>query len=196
MSKSVLPALLFVLSLSAAWQALACAPGETQICLGGCICVPDPNGVLGPMQERARTMSAQALEGWILRSRNSAAREDALPIPAAMRSQLLAFYPAELLDSVRYKIGDNDEMSAARNLLQNPDIQAVTLIDIIVFRSAALAERDVALWAHELLHVQQYREWGSAGFAARYSRDYRAVEAPAYRRQAEVSRILRERQGR
>lgn len=187
-----------VLVLLAVFQvspALACAPGETQVCLGGCICVPDPNGVLGPMQERAGAITATALEGWILRSRESAVREGTLPIPAEIRRQLLPFYSAELLDVVRYKVGDNDELSAARNVMQNPDIKAVTLVDIIVFRSAQMAEQDVALWAHELLHVQQYREWGSAGFAARYSRDFNAVEAPAYRRQAEVSRLLRE-QGR
>lgn len=187
-----------VLVLLAVFQvspALACAPGETQVCLGGCICVPDPNGVLGPMQERAGAITATALEGWILRSRESAVREGTLPIPAEIRRQLLPFYSAELLDAVRYKVGDNDELSAARNVMQNPDIKAVTLVDIIVFRNARMAEQDVALWAHELLHVQQYREWGSAGFAARYSRDFNAVEAPAYRRQAEVSRLLRE-QGR
>ncbi|UCJ16054.1 DUF4157 domain-containing protein [Pseudomonas sp. MM211] len=175
--------------------ALACAPGETQVCLGGCICVPDPNGVLGPMQERAGTISAKALEAWILRSRASAARGGTLPIPFEIRRQLLPFYPAELLDAVRYKVGDTDELSAARNVMQNPDIKAVTLVDIIVFRNAQMAEQDAALWAHELLHVQQYREWGSAGFAARYSRDFNAVEAPAYRRQAEIARLLRE-QGR
>ncbi|TBU72244.1 hypothetical protein DNK06_06525 [Pseudomonas daroniae] len=193
MSKAGL--VLVLLAVFQASPALACAPGETQVCLGGCICVPDPNGVLGPMQERAGTITATALEGWILRSRESAAREGTLPIPAEIRRQLLPFYSAELLDAVRYKVGDNDELSAARNVMQNPDIKAVTLVDIIVFRSARMAEQDVALWAHELLHVQQYREWGSAGFAARYSRDFNAVEAPAYRRQAEVSRLLRE-QGR
>lgn len=184
-----------VLALLACFQAIpamACAPGETQVCLGGCICVPDPNGVLGPMQERAGTISANALEGWILRSRESAVRQGSLPIPADIRRQLLPFYAAELLDSVRYKVGDLDELSAARNVMQNPDIKAVTLVDIIVFRNAEMAAHDVALWAHELLHVQQYREWGTAGFAARYSRDFNAVEAPAYRRQAEISRILRE----
>lgn len=183
------------LALLACFQAIpamACAPGETQVCLGGCICVPDPNGVLGPMQERAGTISANALEGWILRSRESAVRQGTLPIPADIRRQLLPFYAAELLDSVRYKVGDLDELSAARNVMQNPDIKAVTLVDIIVFRNAEMAEHDAALWAHELLHVQQYREWGTAGFAARYSRDFNAVEAPAYRRQAEISRILRE----
>ncbi|SDI97039.1 protein of unknown function [Pseudomonas flavescens] len=187
-----------VLVLLAVFQvtpALACAPGETQVCLGGCICIPDPNGVLGPMQEQAGQITGAALEGWILRSRASAAREGTLPIPADIRRQLLPFYAAELLDGVRYKVGDSDELSAARNVMQNPDIKAVTLVDIIVFRSAAMAEQDVALWAHELLHVQQYREWGSAGFAARYSRDFNAVEAPAYRRQAEIARFLRE-QGR
>lgn len=176
--------------------ALACAPGETQVCLGGCICVPDPNGVLGPMQERAGTITANALEGWILRSRESAMRQGTLPIPPQIRQQLLPFSAAELLDAVRYKVGDLDELSAARNVMQNPDIRAVTLVDIIVFRDARMAEQDAALWAHELLHVQQYREWGTAGFAARYSRDYNAVEAPAYRRQAEIARILREQAGR
>lgn len=183
---------LVLLTVFQAAPVLACAPGETQVCLGGCICVPDPNGVLGPMQERAGAITATALEGWILRSRESAAREGALPIPAEIRRQLLPFYTAELLDSVRYKVGDTDELSAARNVMQNPDIKAVTLIDIIVFRSAQMAEQDAALWAHELLHVQQYREWGTAGFAARYSRDVNAVEAPAYRRQAEIARLLHE----
>lgn len=181
-----------LMTMSQVPSALACAPGETQVCLGGCICVPDPNGVLGPMQERAGTISANALEGWILRSRESAVRQGTLPIPADIRRQLLPFYAAELLDSVRYKVGDLDELSAARNVMQNPDIKAVTLVDIIVFRNADMAGHDAALWAHELLHVQQYREWGTAGFAARYSRDFNAVEAPAYRRQAEISRLLRE----
>lgn len=69
----------------------------------------------------------------------------------------------------------------------------MTLIDIIVFRHQADAEDNVALWAHELHHVQQYQTWGVAEFARRYSRDFDAVEAPAYEIQANVSKVLRER---
>ncbi|WP_350448076.1 DUF4157 domain-containing protein [Pseudomonas solani] len=192
MPRALPVSLLLALFVTAAPHlAFACAEGETEVCLGGCICVPDPNGVLAPYQERAGAVAASALEGWLLRSRESAARQGTLPIPAEIRQRLLPWYPAELLDAVRYKVGDSDEMNAARTMLQNPDIKAVTLVDIIVFRTEDAALHDVALWAHELFHVQQYRNWGSAGFAQRYSRDFNAVEAPAYSRQLEVSRALR-----
>ncbi|MGV8861715.1 MAG: eCIS core domain-containing protein, partial [Pseudomonas sp.] len=77
-------------------------------------------------------------------------------------------------------------------MLQNPDVGAVTLIDIILFRDAQTAEQSIALWAHELKHVQQYQEWGVDGFAQRYTQDFNAVEAPAYAIQAEVKRFVRE----
>jgi hypothetical protein len=67
----------------------------------------------------------------------------------------------------------------------------VTLIDTIIFRHASDAEDNVALWAHELKHVQQYQEWGVQGFAQRYTHDFNAVEAPAYAIQAEVRRAVR-----
>ncbi|MNC70360.1 hypothetical protein D3C75_1211640 [compost metagenome] len=96
-----------------------------------------------------------------------------------------------MLDAARYKISDNGQFSAATAMLQNPDVGAVTLIDIILFRDAQSAEQDIALWAHELKHVQQYQEWGVLGFAQRYTQDFNAVEAPAYAIQAEVRRSLR-----
>ncbi|WP_437883034.1 eCIS core domain-containing protein [Pseudomonas sp. LRF_L74] len=191
MPRSILRNVVLIIGLCSALPALACGPGRTEVCLGGCVCINDPNGVLGPLQEQAGGMAASALEGWILRSRAAAAREGTLPIPMEIRRRLLPFYPAQLLDGVRYKVGDNDDMSAARTMLQNPDVKAVTLVDIIVFRSREMAEHDVVLWAHELWHVQQYREWGSAEFARRYSRDFNAVEAPAYRRQIDVANVLR-----
>ena len=66
--------LLALLVTTASNLALACAEGETEVCLGGCICVPDPNGVLAPYQEQAGAVAASALEGWLLRSRDSAAQ--------------------------------------------------------------------------------------------------------------------------
>jgi len=76
-------------------------------------------------------------------------------------------------------------------MLQNPDVNAVTLVDIIVFRSQDDALNNVALWAHELKHVQQYQQWGVGEFATRYTRDYNAVEAPAYEIQTQVAKALR-----
>ena len=78
-------------------------------------------------------------------------------------------------------------------MLQNPDVLAVTLIDIIVFSvTLRTAQQNVALWAHELLHVQQYQQWGVREFTRRlHRRDHDAIEAPAYKLQIEVARALR-----
>ena len=97
-----------------------------------------------------------------------------------------------VLDTARYKVSDDGQFSTATAMLQNPDVGAVMLIDIILFRDAQTAEQNIALWAHELKHVQQYQEWGVEGFAQRYTQDFNAVEAPAYAIQAEVRRLVRE----
>jgi len=47
---------------------------------------------------------------------------------------------------------------------------------VFATREAALTP---ALWAHEIVHVEQYRDWGVAGFVARYLDDYEAVEHDA-----------------
>ncbi|HBZ94972.1 MAG TPA: hypothetical protein DEO91_15135, partial [Pseudomonas sp.] len=60
------------------------------------------------------------------------------------------------------------------------------------FRSREAAEGDASLGADELWNVQQYREWGTAEFARRYTRDFNSVEEPAYAMQARVRRALQE----
>jgi hypothetical protein len=99
-----------------------------------------------------------------------------------------------VLDTARYKVSDNGQFSAATVMLQNPDVDvdAVTLIDNILFRDTQTAEQNIALWAHELKHVQQYQEWGVEGFSQRYTQDFIDMEAPAYATQAEVRRLVRE----
>lgn len=181
---------LFVLVLPVAVQAEQCPSGQIQVCLGAsCLCVPDPVRV----REDGLNMAAARLEIWLLQSRQAALRAGSEPIPLMIRAQLAAFYDDALLDAVRFRIGITDEMDAATVMLQNPDVQAVTLVDVVVFRDAGAAAEDAALWAHELWHVQQYREWGTDGFAQRYTRDFQSVEGPAYEMQARVRRALRER---
>lgn len=181
--------LLLLLSLPVAAQAGACPTGQIQVCLGAsCLCVPDPVRV----REDGLNMAATRLEAWLLQSRQAALRAGTEPIPLMIRAQLAPFYDEALIDSVRYRVGITDEMDAATVMLQNPDVQAVTLVDVVVFRDAGAAAEDAALWAHELWHVQQYREWGTDGFAQRYTRDFQSVEGPAYEMQARVRRALRE----
>ena len=180
---------LFVLCLTfeVPAQTDACPVGETRVCLDSCICLP-----AGGQLEGLYQLAAPALALWLTQARAEAANAGIQPIPPHIREQLLRWYDPSVLDTARYKVSDNGQFSAATAMLQNPDIGAVTLIDVILFRDAESAEENVMLWAHELKHVQQYQEWGVEGFARRYTQDFNAVEAPAYAIQAEVRRVVRE----
>jgi hypothetical protein len=177
--------LVLCLTLEVPAQTNDCPAGEKPVCLDSCICLPDvvPDGIY--------QIAAPALALWLAQARAEAANAGIQPIPPHIREQLLHWYDPSVLDTARYKISDNGQFSAASAMLQNPDVGAVTLIDIILFRDAQTAEQDIALWAHELKHVQQYQEWGVLGFAQRYTQDFNAVEAPAYAIQAEVRRSVR-----
>ncbi|MHA6195232.1 eCIS core domain-containing protein [Pseudomonas wadenswilerensis] len=136
-------------------------------------------------------MASSGLASWLTLSRDTALAKGVEPIPLDIRAQLEPWYDFQVLDAARYQVGDAQQLDAAGAFLQNPDVAAVTLVDVIVFRNAEDAHDNVALWAHELKHVQQYQEWGVEGFATRYTRNYEAVEAPAYAIQAEVAKSLR-----
>jgi len=134
---------------------------------------------------------ARTLETALVRSRD-AARVGAEPIPENVRAGLADFFPAEMLDEVRYKIGDTTPAGLAGFAMRNGNAIAVTLVDTIVFKD----EKDVknlALWAHELHHVEQYRDWGVAGFAARYAFGWETVEADARARAMEFVSWYRQR---
>ncbi|EJM52729.1 eCIS core domain-containing protein [Pseudomonas sp. GM48] len=170
---------------------LACPGGQYQVCMVACFCAPGSKEEIGTIFKNMNQMAASGLQSWIEQSRNTAATGDIRTIPLNIRAQLEPFYDIQVLDSARYKVGDDVELNAAHTMMQNPDVSAVTLIDIIVFRSPDDALNNVALWAHELKHVQQYLQWGVHEFATRYTRDYTAVETPAYAIQTQVSRALR-----
>jgi hypothetical protein len=183
---SRLAALLLVLGAPLGASA-ACPVGQMEICFNSCICVP----AFEQVRREVLGTAALTLEGWILQARDTALTSGTQPIPSEIRTRLLPYYDSALLDTVRFRVGASDELDVASAMLQNPDIQAVTLVDVVVFRNLEDAQLDVALWAHELWHAKQYREWGSTGFAQRYTRDFNAVEAPAYDMQIQVARALR-----
>lgn len=178
-------------SFGTAFAGAACPVGQSEVCVLACFCAPGSKEEIGPIYENMSQMAASGLQEWIVQSRNAAATGDIRPIPLNIRAQLEPYYDLQVLDSARYKVGDEVALNAANTMLQNPDVNAVTLVEIIVFRNADDALNNVALWAHELKHVQQYLQWGVREFATRYTRDYHLVEAPAYEMQSRVARTLR-----
>lgn len=129
-----------------------------------------------------------------LQSSRDAVRPDSKPIPEAVIKGLVPFYPEELLRSVRYSIGDPSKTGLAGFAIRNGNAAAVTLIDTVVFKDESFVN-SLALWAHEIHHVQQYRDWGLSGFAARYAFGWNDVEAEASERATQFVTWYRDRMG-
>ncbi|MFN6924260.1 MAG: DUF4157 domain-containing protein [Tabrizicola sp.] len=136
----------------------------------------DPTAALETGYEIAATALARAL----VASRDAAWEQGTEPMPPHIRQALLAWYPAALLDSIEYRVGAPEDGSVQSLALRYGDATAVTAIDTIIFRNASDAENNLALWGHEVKHVEQFRRWGLMDFARRYVRDHAAVEAEAY----------------
>lgn len=182
------PLLLCLAWANTAWAAAACPAGQARVCVGLCFCARADD----PLLNQANQVAAQLLGTRIEQSRDRALVAGAQPIPLHIRAQLEAYFDLQVLDSVRYRVGDENPANISHALLQNPDVQAITLVDLIVFRDAAAAQDDVALWAHELVHVQQYQTLGVAEFSRRYVRDYTSIESPGYQMQSRVSYALKQ----
>jgi hypothetical protein len=148
--------------------------------------------VLSTAQYGANIISG-TLESALKRSRDTA-RADSKPIPDEILNGLIPFYPKELLESVRYSIGDTTPGGVAGFAIRNGNAAAVTLIDTVVFSSESHV-RNLALWAHEIHHVEQYKDWGIAGFATRYAFNWQDVEAEATRRAHDFVAWYKERTG-
>jgi Domain of unknown function (DUF4157) len=122
---------------------------------------------------------APVLADWITRSRDAAVQQGVAEIPPNIRAMLAGYVPDAILDRVRWRTGGADGMSIQQNVFAFGEAPAVTLDYVIVFAEEKAALEDPKLWAHELRHVMQFNDWGVAGFATRYLRDYEAVEGEA-----------------
>ncbi len=182
--------LLSALCIGAAPTPTFCPENYYESCgLLGCICLPKIDGDIGRGAEhikketQAQTIG-RALEQWLNGSRNSAIGT-AMPIPMQVRNALTGYIDETSMNQVRFKVGDNGVLNLANLSITygdkfGNDVQAVTLVDVVVFRNEADAYNNMALWAHELTHVKQFREWGTNNFAISYARDVGSVENPAY----------------
>lgn len=171
--------------------AVACPEGQYKVCFGPCVCVANSGeliqGATFPFQAEVTQLAASALQAWLIQSRNDAIRSNTRPIPLNVRNILLRWYTAKLLDSVRYKVGDNATLNTTNTLMQNGNVEAVTLIDLIVFQNQTDALNNAPLWAHEMQHIKQFAEWGVRDFSMRYILDFNEVESPAYAIQSMVA---------
>jgi hypothetical protein len=151
------------------------------------------SGVVLSTAQYGASIISGTLESALKRSRD-AARADSRPIPDEIRNALVPFYPEELLKDVRYSIGDTSPGGVAGFAIRNGNAAAVTLIDTVVFSEEGHV-RNLALWAHEIHHVQQYKDWGVAGFATRYAFNWQDVEAEATARAHSFVAWYKERTG-
>jgi hypothetical protein len=120
---------------------------------------------------------ASALETALKRSRD-AVRTESKPVPEEVIKALTPFYKRETFEGVRYAVGDISPSGLAGFAIRNGNAAAVTLIDTIVFKDEDYV-KNLALWSHEMHHIEQYKEWGASGFASRYAFGWTQVEEAA-----------------
>lgn len=156
-------------------------PSFTLPTCGGFVC----DGIVRMVDEAKAQAFGHALAVWMQESRNNAIGS-AQPIPPEIRQPLRGYLiDDDAMNRVRFKVDDNGVVNLANDtfhfgaMFTGIDANAVTLVDLVIFRTADGANNP-ALWAHELTHVMQYRNWGVDNFGVRYARDANAVERPAY----------------
>jgi hypothetical protein len=156
--------------------------------------IKNPDGAIELLQNPQQWIYTPVANA-IIAGRNAAIQRGAYPIPENIKQGLRRWYPNDLIDSVRWTAdwGPLENTLQAAQMQFNGRTQAITLINVVIFRSAdlATAANSLALWAHELVHVEQYRRWGVFGFAKAWvdnSADGGPVEGPAYARENEARR--------
>jgi len=105
------------------------------------------------------------------------------PIPVEIRRKLAPFFPEVMLQHVRYATNWSTivEGTLPHLLFESGAVDAITLADIILFRSEERAS-DPLLWAHELVHVEQYHRLGIDAFATHYVQRAWEMENEAIRK--------------
>jgi hypothetical protein len=131
-----------------------------------------------PFENELRVAGASALTAWIKGTRDAAIARGVEEIPPDIREALAGYIDDDILDRVRWRV-DDGSLSIEQAVFHFGETPAVTLDDVVLFATRKTALEDPTIWAHELVHVGQYRAWGIAGFAERYLDDYEAVERDA-----------------
>lgn len=115
----------------------------------------------------------------IREAKRNAIAAGVLPIPPHIHQKLSTYFPRETLQEVRYRSGGGREFTLPRKAFNFGGANAITLDNIIVFKSSYDAENNDKLWAHEIAHVLQYKQWGILDFAKRYIKSFTDIEKEA-----------------
>ena len=111
-------------------------------------------------------------------ARDNVRNQGCQPVPDAVMNRLAPFMPASVADGVCWAVL-RPGLTLDNAVMNIGDAGAVTLDDTIVFSPGDSALM-VALWAHELTHVMQYRRLSVEGFANIYTYDSGRLEGEAY----------------
>jgi hypothetical protein len=123
--------------------------------------------------------AGNALAALIDNARQQAIADGVRPIPTPVSRALFGYFPPALLQKCRFTIGSLRALTLPALAFSYGDTTAMTLGDVVLFKSERIADSDLKVWAHELTHVMQYQRWGIDGFANRYVRDSNMVEQEA-----------------
>jgi hypothetical protein len=132
-----------------------------------------------PLAPPVLDYAASALTRLIEDARQQAIADGVRPIPAGVHRALLGYFPDALLRKTRFASGNAHALTLPALAFAYGDAIAITLGDVVLFKTERVAQADLKVWAHELTHVMQYQRWGVGGFADHYVRDSAAVEQEA-----------------
>jgi hypothetical protein len=99
------------------------------------------------------------------------------PIPQDIRLALSPYFPAQILEKVRWTTAGGLGIDGALKNWFNQE-GAITLDEVIAFSGVDQA-KNVELWAHELTHVLQYAQMGVETFAFHYTYNWTGLESQA-----------------
>ena len=119
-----------------------------------------------------------------IRAANMSHYPNSRPIPEDVKDALRDFFPESTLESARYAIGSVEITlpNAINKIAKYGEAHAVTVGNIIVFSVDPGSFSDTPTWwAHEMVHVDQYRKLGVEKFAFNYMKDLgKSIEREAH----------------
>ena len=132
-----------------------------------------------PVPMGLRDHAASALATAVTELRQQAIADGVRPLPGVVHRALLGYFPEALLRRCRFAISEHGPLKLPALRLSYGDASAVTVGDVVLFRSERMAQSDPEAWAHQLTHVMQYQRWGTEEFARRFVQDAAAIEQEA-----------------
>lgn len=129
--------------------------------------------------KQTQILTAEFYEAAIHQSKGVALSSNPRPIPKRIYTLLSPYFRTATLDQVVWTDGWSDNLSVQKYAMKYNGKAAITFDHVIVFKTEAIAQDDVGLWAHELEHVKQYKLLGIDGFAQYYTHKESTIEGLA-----------------